>query len=333
MKIDYYCFVADSLDCVINEEKRLKDTHIFKNLDFDMQVAKKLKKFAIYDKETEEFYDENNNIISLRGKCVFPRCIIPDMNLLFDKLELEGANLIIDKLRTQKIYKWPNYIQPVYRDVEVTSYGEFLRNFEEYKTRLGNVFFKTKHKNIHCEVTGVANLQGLNFKSIESEEDINEGQEQNSFFSEPCYIVFTDKIKGFNDHRFLFLDKETEVFVTKKLNIVHDETYKNIPVEYRSFVVNGKFVVSRSWVQNKKVPKEVENLVQKTIESLSQEMPKTFVLDVLEFEEDGIRKYDICEFNPITCSGYEEGSSIFLLEENFNIETMGYSKGEVEFEK
>ena len=40
---------------------------IFDNLDFDMSVAKSLHKFAVYDKETDDFYDENvrdfNNIL------------------------------------------------------------------------------------------------------------------------------------------------------------------------------------------------------------------------------------------------------------------------------
>ena len=80
------------------------------------------------------------------------------------------------------------------------------------------------------------------------------------------------------------------------------------------------------------MPEKVERLVEKTIEALPSEMPKTFVLDILEFEKDGEKFYDICEFNPITCSGYEEGSSIFLLEDKFNNE-MCYYKENMNLEK
>lgn len=330
MKIDYYCFVADSLDCVISEDKRKSKSSIFDNLDFDMDVAKKLNKFAIYDKNTDAFYDANNREISLKGKNVFARCIIPDMNLLFDKLKDERANLVIDKIRTQKIYNWPSYIQPVYRDVESMTYGEFLKNFDDLKDKFGKVFFKTKRKNINCEVINVMNLQGMGFKSITSEDDLENDNESEETFSEPAYIVMSDKVKGFNDHRFMFLDKDEEVFVSPKLDIVKDEEYQHISVEYRTFVVDGNFIVKRSWIPNRQVPKDVEYLVQKTIEALPPEMPKTFVLDILEFERDGKRYYDICEFNPITCSGYEDGSSIFLLEEGFKEKDFVYhSKEEV----
>jgi len=332
MKIDYYCFVADSLDCVISEDKRKSKSSIFDNLDFDMDLAKQLNKFAIYDKQTDAFYDKNNNVISLNGKNVFARCIIPDMNLLFDKLEEDGANLVIDKLRTQKVYSWPKFIQPIYRDVESMTYGEFLKNFDALKDKFGSVFFKTKKKNIHCEVLNVVNLQGMEFKSINSEDDLEGDDANNDIFFEPMYIVMTDKVKGFNDHRFMFLDKNEDVFVSSKLDIVKDHNHDDLPVEYRSFVIDGKFIVKRSWVPNQEVPEKVERLVEKTIEALPSEMPKTFVLDMLEFEKDGEKFYDICEFNPITCSGYEEGSSIFLLEDKFNNE-MCYYKENMNLEK
>jgi len=328
MKVDFYCFVADSLNCVISKEKRERDSHIYDNLDFDINVAKKLGKFAVYDKETDEFYDVNNNVLSLRNKVVFPRCIIPEMNLLFDKLDSEKAVSIITKEQTEKVYNWPKYIQPSYRDVEITTYGEFLKNFKTFKDKFDRVFFKTKNKNIHAEVTEVVNLQGLAFKSIETDDDIKTGkdQEPDDFFSEPMYVVMTDKVKGFNDHRFSFLDKNQDVFVTSKLDIVYDKENPRIPVEYRTFVVDGKFVTSQSWVEERKIPEEVTKLVKGVLRILPKEMPKTFVLDILEFESAGKKRYDICEFNPICCSGYEEGSSIFLLEDNFSKEQMGYYK-------
>ena len=330
MKIDYYCFVADDLANGVFYKNRTDRVSIFDNLDFDMSVAKSLYKFAVYDKSTDCFYDENCEKISLLNKVVFPRCIIPEMDNLFNKLEENGAKLVVTKEQTDIIYNWPKYIQPVYRDVEVTTYGDFLKNFDRYKERLGKVFFKTKNKNIHAEVISVFNLQGMAFTPLKSEEDLDKQQQEEEVFSEPMYIVMTDKVKGFNDHRFSFLDKNQEVFISPKLEIVQDKDVPRIPVEYRNFVVDGKFVSSQSWVQNRRVPLEVTNLVRSVLDVLPKEMPKTFVLDILQFEENGEKKYDICEFNPISCSGYEEGSSIFLLEDNFSKDNMGYKPKEKE---
>ena len=153
------------------------------------------------------------------------------MNLLFDKLEQDGANLLIDKLRTQKVYNWPNYIQPVYRDVESMTYGEFLENFSVLKERFGKVFFKTKKKNINCEVTNVINLKGMNFKAITSENDLDGDNSKDEVFSESAYIVMSDKVKGFNDHRFMFLDKDEEVFVSDEMS---ESSFLNIPLSFTS---------------------------------------------------------------------------------------------------
>lgn len=319
MEIDYYCFVTDDLINGISEDKRRKNSSIFDNLEFDMGVAKKLSKFAIYDKLSGKFYDAGGKAISLENKTVFPRCIIPDMNLLFDKLEEEKASSIITREDTENVLNWPSFIQPLHRDVYVTTYGDFLKNFGKYKETFKNVFFKTKNKNIHCEILNVLNLNGMSFNSLDTDDDLeNNSSKKEETLNEDLYMVMTDKVKGFNDHRFNFLKKDQEVFIQPKLDVVKDSEYPHIPMEYRSFVVDGKFVTSQSWIPERKVPEEVTNLVKLYIDNMPNEMPKTFVLDVLEYEEHGIKKYDICEFNPITCSGYEDGSSIFLLEDNLS---------------
>ena len=329
MKIDYYCFVTDSLTHETNSEKRRRDTHIFDNLDFDMSIAKKIGKFAILDKESGLFYGADKKPISLAGKVVFPRCIIPDMNLLLNKLEEVQAVPIINRVDIQKIYSWPSYIQPLYRDVCITTYGDFATNFKNYQQQYGRVFFKTQKKYINCEVLSVVNLQTLDFKSIESEDDLSENAKTSeSFFSEPMYIVMTDKVKGFNDHRFNNLKKDDIVFVSPKLEILHDKEYSHIPVEYRTFVVDDKFTISRSWVPNKPVSKAVENLVEQTIKALPKDWPKAYVLDILKFQKNGQTFYDICEFNPISCSGYEDGSSIFLQEDALSKSERSYRKNQ-----
>ena len=137
------------------------------------------------------------------------------------------------------------------------------------------------------------------------------------FFNEPMYIVITDSSKDHGDFRFGMLPRGTEVMVQPYLNLVRDEEFTHIPVEFRSFVVDGEFVVSRSWIPERGVPDGVKDYVRGVIDVMS-EKDKTFVVDILEFEDEkGNRHFDLCEINPISCSGYEIGSTIFVTEDEF----------------
>jgi hypothetical protein len=77
-------------------------------------------------------------------------------------------------------------------------------------------------------------------------------------------MVFSSDTPGHSDIRFGFLDKNSEVYVEPYLKIAKDEKRKNIPVEYRSFVVDGKFVTSRSWVPDSNIPEEVIKITKET---------------------------------------------------------------------
>jgi len=316
MNIDYYCFVMDKTgDIDYRAQKEKAHGHIFDNMEFDIEVAKKLKKFACYYKDEDKFFDENMQELDIRGKNVFPRCTIPEMNNLFDKIDEFGAIPVVSKSDTEKVFNWPNYIQPLNREVTETTYGEFLKNFNDYKRKYGRVFFKTKQKNVSTEVLDVVSLAELGELSPASEES----GIKKMFGTDDFYLVFTKESLMDNDFRFNFIKRNSPVFVEPYLNIAKDEEYKNIPVEYRSFVVDGKFVSSRSWVANREVPKTVNNIVKAVIKAMPDDMSKTFVVDVLEYIDDyGDRKYDICELNPITCSGYEIGSTIFVLEDTMS---------------
>ena len=320
MVIDYYCFVMNAFgQNDYSEMKARNGSHIFGNLNFDINIARNIGKFAVFCKETGRFYDSNWNELSLKDKRVLLRCIIPDEKIAFDALEAEGANLVSTREDHKKIMNWASYINPMYREINSSTYGEFIRNFENYQEKYGRVFFKTKQKHISCEVKGVVALKGSVFSEITGDDDIGKTVEHDSNtqeFSSSSYIVFTNKYNHSNDFRFNFLDKTTEVYVQPCLEIVKDEEFSHIPVEYRSFVVDGKFVSSRSWIPNRCVPEEVKEITQKFIDALPESMSKTFVIDILQFvDKDGNKHYDLCELNPITSSGYEQGSTIFVLED------------------
>ena len=330
MKIDYYVFVMNEF----GQEDYLQmvakhHSHIFKNFEFDMSVASKLGKLAIYCKETDKFYNENWEEINLQDKVVFPRCTIPELKGLYDRLETTGATLASTKEDYDIIMDWPKYVSPNHHEVIPTTYGEFLENFDYYKEKYGRVFFKTKYKNISTEVNNVMCLGALGgFKSIDSDngllsnESSNEADDlMNSFFSKPMYLVYTSDYGDHNDLRFGSLADDAEVYVEPYLNVVKDWRYK-LPIEYRSFVVDGNFVTSRSWVPTtSRVPYEVKELTQEVIDAMPNDMNKTFVVDIMECKDKfGRHYYDLCEINPIACSGYEKGNSIFLLEDIENID-------------
>lgn len=318
MAIDFYCFVLDYKETNYPKDKQPKGTYIFENFNFDIKIAKKLGKFTAYCKETNKFYNENWEEISLTNKKVLPRCIIPDVETLYNALEQENADLCVTRQDLNMVKSWPEYINPRYRDVESTHYSDFLQNFNNYKNKFGRVFFKTKRKYFACEVKLVFALT----KAFELNSDLAKNKNSDNskliIFDEPIYFVTTNESKNFNDIRFNSLDKNEEVFVSKFVNLTHDHEYTFVPTEYRSFVVDGKFVTSRSWIPNRQVPNEVKNIVQSVIDNMPREMQKTFVVDCFEFiDENGNKKYDLGEINPIVCAGYDFGSSIFLTEDNY----------------
>ena len=225
-----------------------------------------------------------------------------------------------------------------HRDVVLTTYKDFLLNYDSYKEKFGKVFFKTKHKNISAEIITVANFNVGEVNLISSDNDTSE--EQTTNFNKNVYAVYTNRYSSkrenmmINDFRFSFLKEDDEVFVQPLLHLKKDKKYKHIPVEYRSFVVNGQFITSRSWIPHREVPDEVKEITQNIIDAMPNEMNKTFVVDVLEFiDKKGKSHYDICEINPIISAGYEIGSSIFLLEENLDDKLYHNQEIEEEFKK
>ena len=328
MKIDYYCFVMDNFGQKDYSNLMARyGAHIFENMDFDVATAKSLGKFAVFCKETQKFYDDSWQEINLNGKVVLPRCIIPETKTLFDAIEAQGALSLESKEDFVATQNWPALIHPIYREVIPTTYGEFLENFEEYKKKFGRVFFKTAKKHISCEVRQVMSLNDSIFAFVEDDDDLLNDKKKESKISEKMYLVFTNQSLHSNDHRFNFLPKDANVYVQPYLEIVKDEQYSNIPVEYRSFVVDGKFTTSRSWVPNREVPETVVEMTQQIIDAMPERTSKTFVVDVLQFvDENGQTHYDLCELNPISSSGYEQGSSIFLLEDGLAPERKFYPK-------
>jgi hypothetical protein len=320
MQVDYYCFVMEKFGQPDYSEMRKRHKScFFDNLEFDMNIAKGLGKFVVYCKETDTFYDENWEELNVAEKILFPRCIISDTEFLFARILRFGAIPFYTSEDYKKSEEWYKYIKPSGRKVVLTTYGEFAKNFKLYEKEFGRVFFKTAKKNISCEVKGVMDLGDMFFSEILSDDDIAEtpSRYEDVPKREPMYAVFTNQSKGSNDHRFNWLTMDEPVLIEPFLTLKKDNRYANVPVEYRSFVIDGNFVTSRSWVPNTgQIPQGVKDITAQIVDAMPDGMQKSFVVDVLEYIDDqGESHFDLCEINPITSSGYEKGSSIFLLED------------------
>ena len=58
MKIDYYCFVMDKLGQQ-DYNDYLYRGDFYKDLNFDIEIAKSINKFAVFCRETNKFYDKD----------------------------------------------------------------------------------------------------------------------------------------------------------------------------------------------------------------------------------------------------------------------------------
>lgn len=153
MEIDYFCFSVPNLtsnDYVINQ-KDDENTIWIKSKEKElMEYAKENNLLIIFDRTTKKFY-MNNEEIDIKGKIIFPRSFIPYEEELLSYLEQNGAESIQTLNDLKKIINWPQKIQPIYRRVIQTTYGEFQQNAESYKTNFKNIFFKTAKKSrTHC---------------------------------------------------------------------------------------------------------------------------------------------------------------------------------------
>lgn len=282
MEIDYFCFSVPNLtsnDYVINQ-KDDENTIWIKSKEKElMKYAKENNLLIIFDRTTKKFY-MNNEEIDIKGKIIFPRSFIPYEEELLNYLEQNGAESIQTLNDLKKITNWPQKIQPIYRRVIQTTYGEFQQNAESYKTNFKNIFFKTaKKSHTHCI------LKYFGYIDIEGNK------------------LFVTKPPLWN------ISLEDDIFISDVFKSIEDKKNDIDCKEYRAFVLNNNLLsISRSYVDYPtKVPNEVKSFVKEQIirASLITDFPSSYVLDVGQISMNGEEVIDIIEYNSICSSGLE----------------------------
>ena len=271
MEIDYFCFSVPDLtsnDYVINQEDD-ENTKWIKTKEKElMDTARENNLLVVFDRTTKKFYMDDEEI-DLTGKIVFPRSFIPYEEELLNYLEQARAKSIQTISDLIKITNWPQKIQPVYRRVMETTYGEFQQNIETYKTNFKTIFFKTaKKSHTHCILK-----------------------------------YFGTKPPLWN------ISLEDDIFISDVFKSITDEKNAMNCKEYRVFVLNNKLLsISRSYIDYPtEVPDEVKLFVEEQINraSLIADSPSSYVLDVGEVFMDDKEVIDIIEYNSICSSGLE----------------------------
>lgn len=339
-KIDYYCFCVDNLDSELWSEMDVNDngSNFKKNLTLDVSMASEMGKCLFYLKNNDIFMS-NGNIIDIKDKIIFPRCAIPDSDLLLSKIQQNGGKSIVTLKDKEKILSWPKYFQPVNHSVIETTKNEFVTNFEKYKNKFGRVFFKTKRKYYSCEVVDVKEVG--NVSVIKSQDDFkkfkSDGDFNNPFsFFLGIKLISTKDRYGYltgHDNTIGNLDDDERVFVENYIDIARNKENPDYPEEYRCFVIDGKLAnISHYDLTGIEVEKEYIEFANKIIKNLPNNFPKYYVMDICKINSEKQPKFDVIEFNSIESSGYGEKNSIMPTEQQEHKFTDEYQNEDL-FEK
>lgn len=282
MEIDYFCFSVPNItlnDYVINEDDDENTIWIKTKEKELMDLAKENNMLILFDRSVKRFYMGHEEI-DVKGKIIFPRYFIPYEEELLNVLEENGAISIQTSYDLKKITNWPEMIQPIHRIVISTTYGEFQKNYEKYKSTFKNIFFKTAEKShTHCILKYFGHIE------------IGENK------------FFVTKPTLWN------VSLEDTVFLSEAFESIEDEKNNMDCIEYRAFVLNNTLLsISRSYVDYPtEVPIEVEKFVEEQLNraSLILGFPQSYVLDVGQVSIDGKQVIDIIEYNSISSSGLE----------------------------
>ncbi len=287
MKIDYFCFSVPSIDSTDYTIEITDDENIIwvkmKEIEL-LEKAKKHDMLILYDRTTKKFYKDGIEF-DINGFNIFPRCSIPNQEELLTQIKNHQGNSITSMEEIERITNWPLFIQPIYRKVIVTTYDEFVKNHEKYKTVFHNLFFKTAKKSNNSKVL-------KNYQNVEFQDD--KGNMASIFMTKPPLLN---------------VRREDTVFLSEAFQSIEDTENDMDCKEYRVFVLNHNLLsISRSYVDYPtKVPDEVKIFAEKQIEkaSLISKFPSSYVLDIGQMKIKDQEVIDIIEYNSICSSGLE----------------------------
>lgn len=241
----------------------------------EMARAKKLGLLIIYDKENDSFFDSFGNVMDINGLSLFPRTGVEQIFELNDSITRHGGIPILSNDEVNVIYDWPKHISTK-RKIEVLKGIDVIKNAGRLLNEYGNkIFIKTKNKNF-SEVIDTSILLNPN--------------------SNFCKAIS--------------LHQDEDFIISEKIDILEDQ---HGIIEYRSFVMNGELCnISRLTTEVfHQIPEEDIKKMNKIIARINSSMPSFYVVDFFVYIEDGARKIDVCELNPISSSGLYLYNSIY----------------------
>jgi hypothetical protein len=314
MKIDYICFSAQNLNSndFIVEENDDENMVWIKSMEQKLiQRAKEKNILLIFNRENKKFY-HNNEEIDITNKVIFPRSNIEHEKELLEEIEKNGGLSIetIDNQRTITI--WPTIIQPLHRQITVTTFKEFSDNPEKYHELYKNLFFKTALKSHNCfTLKSYRTVLMSLFSENLSDEDLftqkDSPKKPTLMTNPPIFNVHSDDI----------------VFLTETFERIDDPKNKVNCKEYRIFVIDNTIVsISRSYVDYPTiVPNEVKTFAFTQVEKVSnsKKFPSSYVLDIGQVIIDRKEVIDIIEFNPICSSGLEVNNDLITQMEELSM--------------
>lgn len=288
--MDYYCFPTKTGDISVffNLEQYTdsREKFFYQRAQENVMLAKQKGKLLLFDLRTQTFIDCNGNAIDISGKEIFPRCKIQESERLLNAIENNGGNSIVTQADSKIVESWFEYID-IQRKFLRTTFGEVKKNLHFYEKEFGNRFFlktvKKQFSNI-CQI-----IQMGEFKIL--------------------FSVVGHSLFGMN---MLISNNSTPVLVTDALSIIEDDYGKR---EWRVFVVKGKiWCISRASDDLVDIEPYVIEKIQRKIEQLLEIsiFPSSYCVDFFEYDNNGEVVFDICEFNPIECSGvYRNNDLVF----------------------
>lgn len=289
--IDYYCFPTKTGDITpymeLDQYTNYREKLHYQLAQEDVLLAKKLGKLALFDLRNNTFVDENGNQIDLFGKKVFPRATIQESDLLMEYLEMVNADSITTRADYKIVENWFRVI-PTKRTYKESTFGEVERSLDSYEKEYGKSFFM---KTIKKCFSGVCIILEMNFGS---EED---GKKTKVLMDSTMHSV-----------NMSLRDRKAPVLIYPAMKLLKDEYGRR---EWRAFVVENELWCLSRFADNV-VPIEdyVYEKVKDKIKQFEGLLPKSYVIDFFEYDDDGEIVFDVCECNPIIASGVFQNNDL-----------------------
>lgn len=243
---------------------------------------------SVFARKVDSFLELDLNQKSFNGKIpfseeVFLRCTCDSFEIAEQILRSKGIALIEDAKQKAIIERWykTGIAKREIYELPISEYinGLYNKNIISFLQENSLIFVKSLLKGFSIETTAQRFLHDSELKEL-----------------------IINKSEGNN----------TTLLISKCLNLKNDSLGKK---ETRHFIINGNVENSSRMIHSLmhnclnshvRKAKEIVQIINRL------DFPKSYVLDLGEFEDDGLRFVDVVEINPISLSMCYLNNSIFI---------------------